>query len=674
MKPNYLTFSPKNISLLLIFFVMVFNVVSAYAQLSEDKYRVALCYNFLKNVTWENHQSKSDKPFVLGVLSTDKSLVSTFQSLKSKNVLGRTVQVQKIGVVAKVKNYQLDALYAGVEFSAYTKKILEILEGKQTLLISDQSMDQKSVMINILQEEDNLSFEVNKANMAEEGIKSGDQLLLLGGTEIDVRVLFKESQEQLEKEKEKVSDKEKMIEGLQSEIVKHMSWLEETKDELAKQQKAILEQSSQITDQLKLISNQQLIIEERNAQVNDYVSKLDSLNENINERNNYLKIKEALIEEQDTKYQNQLEMYDKGKRMLDDQQIKIQQQEKVLSKQSTKIDFQQNLIYIVAAFLILALGFTFFINRSLALQRKSKRALQSAHNELHLKKDEVESQNEELKQQQEEILMINETLEDQRLNLSIKNNSITKSIDYANSIQLAIFPSIKFMRRVFPRHFLIYKPKDIVSGDFYFVEQKAHCKILIVADCTGHGVPGAFMSLLGINILNYIITSKKIDDPAEILNELRVEVKQQLSQEESLNADGMDLGICKIEEQPHMKQKVTFSGSKNRIYHVDSVGKLTTYDSNRILIGGAKSLNKASFTNEVIYLESNDMLYMATDGFQDQANSERRSFSSKKLKEIFCKIYSFEFDVQKNALETVLNSHQGETEQRDDITLIGVRL
>ncbi len=258
-----------------------------------------------------------------------------------------------------------------------------------------------------------------------------------------------------------------------------------------------------------------------------------------------------------------------------------------------------------------------------------------------------------------------------------KNQLITSSINYAQSIQKAILPNEDRIKQYVQDFFVVFMPKDIVSGDFYWfvhVEQE-NISFFAAVDCTGHGVPGAFMSIIGNTILNEIVNGQKIYDPHKILELLHIGVRTRLRQGETTNQDGMDISLCKITPQENNEVKVTFAGAKRPLYfYENNTHELKELKGDRISIGGFQGEAYRSFTQQDITLQKGDILYLTTDGVMDNPNIHRKKFSPQKFKDVM-------FDNIKKTLKQqcihLLNeivSHQGEAEQRDDITIMGVRL
>ena len=295
---------------------------------------------------------------------------------------------------------------------------------------------------------------------------------------------------------------------------------------------------------------------------------------------------------------------------------------------------------------------------------------------------EITVQNEELHQQQEEIVSQRDQIETQNQKLVHTNKQFTDSVRYAKTIQEAILPIDRKIREYFKESFVLFKPRDIVSGDFYWMHEAkdpftAEDVILIaVLDCTGHGVPGAFISLIGFAILNEIVDKEQIITPARILEEVDKRLKVALKQQQNANADGMDAALCSIKklnlEHPSKHFEVIFSGAKRPFYYIHQ-NELEEIKGTRFSIGGATK-RKPVFEDHTRILSKEDKIYLATDGFADQNGSDKKKIGSKKLKETFEELQNFPSVEQKVKLEEILNLHQGKEKQRDDITILGVKL
>lgn len=263
-------------------------------------------------------------------------------------------------------------------------------------------------------------------------------------------------------------------------------------------------------------------------------------------------------------------------------------------------------------------------------------------------------------------------IEEQRDILDLQNKKINSSIQYAQNIQRAILPVKNQIENLF-ESFIIYKPKDIVSGDFYWFAQVKNTAFLAAVDCTGHGVPGAFMSMIGNSLLNEIVLEKNIIEPAKILSLLNEKIIESLRQDETENNDGMDVCFISIDIKT---KKITFSGAKRPLFIFNKkTSEFNEIKGDRLSIGGAKRKNKDErFNNHIIDAEVGDILFLSSDGLTDQNNFERKRFGSNRLREIILNNISESMERQKEMIESELSNFQKDEEQRDDITLIGIKI
>ncbi len=278
-----------------------------------------------------------------------------------------------------------------------------------------------------------------------------------------------------------------------------------------------------------------------------------------------------------------------------------------------------------------------------------------------------------------QIFKANRQINAQKLKLEKQNKEIRASIRYAQTIQQAMLPADTEIEKYFDP-FIIYLPKDIVSGDFYWISTRQESKKSIVyfaiVDCTGHGVPGAFMSMIGNRLLNEIVTERKAESPAEILGLLNVMVRQALRQEETDNNDGMDLALCRFERQSEGKCSLTFAGAKRPIYIIKNrENKLITHNGDRKSIGGYNlSKREITFTDYHEKLETDDMVYLFSDGIIDQNGPERKKFGRIRLEEAMIDCAKLRSDEQKVIFEQRLRDYMKNEEQRDDISFIGIKV
>ena len=251
-----------------------------------------------------------------------------------------------------------------------------------------------------------------------------------------------------------------------------------------------------------------------------------------------------------------------------------------------------------------------------------------------------------------------------------KNKSILDSINYARRIQQAILPSDSEIKRVLPESFVLYMPKDVVSGDFYWVQSKSGKLLFAAVDCTGHGVPGAFMSMIGNTLLNEIVNDKGITTPGKILEYLREGVIKSLKQTGSAgeNQDGMDIALCSLEGR-----KLEYAGANNPLWIMGKEG-IKEVKADKQPIGIYYGETKP-YTNHSLELEEGDCIYIFTDGYADQVGGgNQKKFKYKQLQQLIAANYKKKMTEQRDIFLSALNQWQGNLEQVDDVLLIGIRI
>jgi serine phosphatase RsbU (regulator of sigma subunit) len=293
--------------------------------------------------------------------------------------------------------------------------------------------------------------------------------------------------------------------------------------------------------------------------------------------------------------------------------------------------------------------------------------------ELNEANEELRTIEEELRQNMEELTTGKEALEQAYKIIEEKNLIFTHSIRSAEKIQQAILPSEFELKECFQEHFIVYQPKDVVSGDFYWLAHQANKTFVACVDCTGHGVPGAFMSLIGNALLNEIVKEKKIYESHKILENLHLEVNKALRQQTGNSIEGMDMAICVLEKWEDNTYSLQFSGAKNPIFYT-SQGKIQLLEGDRNAIGGYQKGLFRAFTRQVVPLHSGDVIYLFSDGYIDAPNPKRKKIGSKRFSEILAQIQHLPLSSQKQALENNLQAHTQNTLQRDDITVLGLKL
>ncbi len=318
--------------------------------------------------------------------------------------------------------------------------------------------------------------------------------------------------------------------------------------------------------------------------------------------------------------------------------------------------FQQKTTYVILTALALLLVFAYFLFRS----RQQERAAKEISEE---RKEEIQQINEELKST---MALLNQ----QKDEIEQKNEDITASINYAQRIQSAALPDLEEMYRVFDELFVFFRPRDIVSGDFYWFGQQGEKVLLTAVDCTGHGVPGAFMSMIAINLLNQIVNEQGMTAPDQILTQLHLRIQQALRQGQTANRDGMDMSLICWDRGQH---SLHFAGAKNPLIYFQD-GELHHIGGDRISIGGqGKDLH---FAGHTIALNENPLtFYLFSDGYADQFGGPKgRKRMLKGLKALLQELHTLPLATQHQRLEQDFEGWRGDMFQIDDVLLIGGRI
>ena len=284
----------------------------------------------------------------------------------------------------------------------------------------------------------------------------------------------------------------------------------------------------------------------------------------------------------------------------------------------------------------------------------------------------TKKQNLIITQQKQQVYAQNQEVIHQKELVDEKQKEIIDSINYAKRIQQAVLTGNDVWNKISPQHFILFKPKDIVSGDFYWAYNTPNGRsIFALADCTGHGVPGGFMSMLGNCFLNEIVVENKIFKADEILNKLRTKIITALEQKgHTEQKDGMDISLCVWNK---MDNTLEFSGANNPLWLLRGK-EIIEYKANKMPIGTYLEIEK-SFTSTVIPLQSQDIIYLSTDGYVDQFGGQKgKKFKYKALLELLMTNYKLDMNIQKDKLEEAFMTWKNKHDQVDDVAIIGIRI
>jgi serine phosphatase RsbU (regulator of sigma subunit) len=313
---------------------------------------------------------------------------------------------------------------------------------------------------------------------------------------------------------------------------------------------------------------------------------------------------------------------------------------------------------------VLISGILFLFGLGLVFYSKYRLKTQ-ANRKLEKQKASISQQRQKIERQRDEIVLKSQLLEE-------NSRDIKASIEYARRIQMSLLPARKQLRHLFPESLIFFRPKDIVSGDFYWLHETENTVILGVLDCTGHGVPGAFMTVLANTILNQLALENKMTSPNVVLTLMDTHIREALRQQdaENPNNDGLDMAICFVDRRT---RAISYSGAQMPMYCFRQ-GELHQLSPDRFFIGGNYHPEKC-FTNQSLQLCAGDTFYLASDGFQDQFGGPNdKKFMRRRFKELLVDLQSQRIAQQHQEIERTFYAWKGEQVQTDDVLVVGVRV
>ena len=375
--------------------------------------------------------------------------------------------------------------------------------------------------------------------------------------------------------------------------------------------------------------------------LSEIYSKMGNYKEAYKSYTLYTEVKDSLFNKENSEQMQEMSVkYETEKK---EQEITLQKTQ--LEKKETEIEKQNTQKYALVA----GLSLMFILA---GVSYKGYRNKQKANNIITEQKKEVEQQ---------------------KIIIEVKNKDITDSIKYAKRIQEAILPPQELIKQLLPNSFILYKPKDIVSGDFYWLENKEDRVLLAAVDCTGHGVPGALMSIVTHNGLSRAVNEHRLLKPSEILNYLNENVHLTLRQsdEEGSIKDGADMSLCSFDFKNYMLE---FAGANNTLIIIRG-SELIEVKSDKQPIGSFRQEKLKPFTNHEIRLQKHDTVYLFSDGYADQFGGEKgKKFKYSKLKELLLSVQNKSMAEQKDILNETLETWKGNLEQVDDVCVIGAKV
>lgn len=454
-------------------------------------------------------------------------------------------------------------------------------------------------------------------------------------------------QSELERNKQ---EQELLIKRNEVERLKQEQELQSTKLSAQKAEQQRIQQLLEITKQKAIADEQQRIIENQNLLAQkEKAENQRLLSEKESEKN------ARLASEIASKKENEL-----------------RQQELEQTR------FRNTITTVVLILVALLLGLVVYIlwktykaNKQL---KKQQAQIHEQNNALKHQANEILIQNTELQIKQEEILSQREAISLKNQELEDKGKIITASINAALHIQQSISPRPKEIAMLFEESFILSKPRDVVSGDFFWLGQVQTHTIAAAIDCTGHAVEGAFMTIIGKNLLDQLVISEQITEPQMILSALHGGIKRVLRQNETGNNSGMDVGVVRLTQLPNNTTECIFGGARNSMYYIlPDQARCQVLKGTRKSLGGKQNEDK-KFTQTAHHFPKNTLIYLETDGLADQNNANRERFGEARILKLLEENARKPLLAQKKALENTLAEYTAGVPQRDDILLIGLKI
>jgi serine phosphatase RsbU (regulator of sigma subunit) len=573
--------------------------------------------------------------FRIGILDKTSELFWEMGNLAKtrKTIQDKPVQLVVFRSEDQILHTQL--LYINKASGFNLNKVRNKLDGHQTLLLTE-GYEFRESMINFMGVEGEMpKYGVNEDMINKAGMKVNSNVMFQAiKTKEDWENLFGKASEQIVIQRDTIRQQLEMINAQKTEILHQKALLDSLDKEIVTKEKTLTEKQKVLNRQFEQITKQK--------------GEISVQKQTIVVQQNEVQVQKDTLSNQKEKITVQMER-------IDVQLKKIGEQESKIKVQLEAIEKQKLVLYFVMLALLLVSFLGYYIYRSYKIKKDANIKLEEKNRTISLQKDEIEKQRDLAAAQRDQI--------------GYQKRHIEDSILYAKRIQTALIPSLELFSDKL-EHFVLYKPLAIVSGDFYWVSAQANPQIIISADCTGHGVPGAFMSMLGVTLLNEIVNGKHILMPDQIIENLRqgiIKSLKQVAAEDSIK-DGMDIAVCVVDFD---KNILWYAGANNPLYLVRN-GELTHYRADRM--PAAIHYRMEPFTLHKIDIQKGDAFYIFSDGFADQfGGPHQKKFMSMQLRETLVAMAGMPMLKQGERLNEIFEEWRGDSPQIDDVTLIGVR-
>ena len=512
-------------------------------------------------------------------------------------------------------------------------------------------------------------FEINKANIEHAGLTLSYKILSVGGREDDLRAVVQEWEGRMEALEKHLDSLQLALSLRQEDLAETSLKLENRNAEISHLNQAINEQTDQLSSLTDDVDLKQMDLEEK-------IRLLGAQERRISEKEQEISTLNKAISEKETALSEQTQILDTKVRESAEQQSMIEEQEASIKIQRELIEQQRILLLFFLILSVLILTLILLIYRAYRLKKRANRILRE-------KNSIIQDQNKAISNQKEEIETQRDQLQNVFSEIERQHENIRASISYGLTIQQAILPNPKEIEKVF-ESFVLFHPKDIVSGDFYWFSNLGRNRsgeetiFIATVDCTGHGVPGAFLSMIGSRMLSAIVNESKVRETDTILELVDQRLRHSLNQPKSENDDGMDICLCKIirkniQEPEDQPVYVSFSGAKRSLFLKRAGREIEIIRGDRRTTGGGH-FNPVPFSKHELLLKAGDRIYLTTDGLMDQHSPSRERYRAGRFVEFLTHQGNLPMNEQQARLEKELQAYMATENQTDDITVVGLKL
>ncbi len=612
---------------------LIFLISNAFGQANNGT-RAVFIFDIAKYIEYGPGFADSSV-FRIGILDKDEYLFFELGNLRKTRtkIQDKPVELVKFNSENQITHTQI--LYVNKAGGFNLNKIKAAIEKHQTLLMTE-GYEFRESMINFMGVEGEMpKYSVNEDLINKAGMKVNSNMMFQAiKTKEDWENLFGKANEQIIIQRDTIRQQLEMIYTQKAEILHQKALLDSLDKEIATKEKTLNEKQKVLDRQFVQISKQQgeISVQKRTIVV----------------QQNEVQVQKDTLSNQKGKIAIQMAR-------IDDQLKKIGEQEGKIKVQLVAIEKQKLVLYFVLFALLLVSILGYYIYRGYKIKKEANIRLEEKNRTISMQKDEIEKQRDLAAAQRDQI--------------GYQKRHIEDSIMYAKRIQTALIPSLELFSDKL-EHFVLYKPLAIVSGDFYWVSAQSNPQVIISADCTGHGVPGAFMSMLGVTLLNEIVNGKHILMPDQIIENLRqgiIKSLKQVAEEDSIK-DGMDIAVCVVDFD---KNILWYAGANSPLYLVRG-GELIHYRADKMPV--AIHYRMEPFTLHKIDLQRGDAFYIFSDGFADQfGGPKQKKFMSLQLRETLVAMAGKPMLQQGEELNKIFEEWRGDGPQIDDLTLIGIR-